>query len=172
MRRRIRRNKKSPNFSVEGSVNSFLAILGIFNGLLMFSPFDYLILKILSKIIEIIAVTCHTDYQVSVPFRMLLCILQSFRINYIKLYMMTIETEIAADQSCQLFITIFIFKRMMEKIFDSREYLRYEDGQSLMLILLQMSGRYDLHPGKEKYLPKEADEHSVHREWHPVTLPK
>src|ERR1035437_6480150 len=77
----------------------------------MVRPFDDLILQILSKIIEIIAVTCHTNNEVPVPFRMSLGILQGFSVNYIKLYMMTIKTKIAAYQSSQIFITILILKK-------------------------------------------------------------
>ena len=64
----------------------------------MFRPINYFILQILTQIIKVIAVTCHTDYQITVPFRMSLGVFQSFCIYYVELYMMTVKTEIASDQ--------------------------------------------------------------------------
>jgi len=42
---------------------------------------------------------------------MLLRILQSPGIDHIELNMVTIETEIAADQRCQIVIAVLIFKK-------------------------------------------------------------
>jgi len=64
----------------------------------MFGPEDDLILKILSQIVEVVAVSCHPDYQIPVQFGMLLCIAKCFGIYHIELNVMAVETEIASDQ--------------------------------------------------------------------------
>jgi hypothetical protein len=60
----------------------------------MLRPSYYLILQILTQIVEIITLTGDTDDKVAMKFRMLLCIPQRFSINNIKLNVMSVETEV------------------------------------------------------------------------------
>jgi hypothetical protein len=82
----------------------------------VFRPFDDLILKILTQIIKIITVTCHTYYQIPVTLRMLLGILQCISTNYIELDMMSVETEIASDQRRKIRIAVLVLKKRWGKL--------------------------------------------------------
>ena len=72
---------------------------------------DNLILQFSAQIIEIIAVTGHTDNQVTVFLRMFLCITEHISGNNIELDMMTIQAEIPPDQLDELGDAFFSLKK-------------------------------------------------------------
>ena len=78
----------------------------------MFCSSDYFVLKVLPQIIEIITVTGNAYNKVTVHFRILLGMPESFSANNIELNMMTIKTEIASYESSKLRIALFIVKEI------------------------------------------------------------
>jgi len=94
----------------------------------VFCPPDNFILEILTQVIEVIAVSCHPDDQIAVQFRMFLGFTQCFGINYVELYMVTIEAEITPYQSRKVPVTVFIFKKLR------REFLVQQSASCTKMI--------------------------------------
>jgi D-arabinose 5-phosphate isomerase GutQ len=78
----------------------------------MLRPHNYLILQILSQVVEIIAVTSHPYNQIAIQFRVLLRFPESSSIDNIKLDMMPVKSKIAADQGCQTIVALLILKKL------------------------------------------------------------
>ena len=69
--------------------------------------FDDLILKCFVKISEMITVTGHTNDQITVFIRVILCIDQSLPVYDIELDMMSVQIKVRANQICHLFQPVF-----------------------------------------------------------------
>jgi len=78
----------------------------------VFGAPDDLILKILAQVIEVIAVSCNANNQVTVLFRMLLRIAKRFGADNVKLYMVPVEAEIASYQCRKFLIALLILKKL------------------------------------------------------------
>jgi hypothetical protein len=76
----------------------------------VFRAADYLILKILTQIIEIIAVSGNPNDKVTVHLWILLGIPECFSADNIELDMVTVKTEIASDKGSKFLVTAFILK--------------------------------------------------------------
>ena len=79
---------------------------------MMFGPSDDLVLKILSQVIEIIAVTCHADNEVTVQLRVFLRLTECPGIDHVELYVVTVKAEVTSYQCCQLLVASFIFEKL------------------------------------------------------------
>jgi len=73
------------------------------------------VLKILAQIIKIVAISCHSNNQITILFGMFLCIQQRFYRNHIKLNMMTIHPEIATHKASKLCNAIFVIEERRRK---------------------------------------------------------
>ena len=82
----------------------------------MLRPQDDLILKIFTKIIEIIAVTRNPDNQITVKLGVPLCFPERFSIHNIELDMMAVQRKITVDQCSKTIIALFILKELRCKL--------------------------------------------------------
>ena len=64
----------------------------------MFGSLDDLLLQVLTKIVEIIAVPCNPDNQVAIVFRVFLRITQGFGIDHVELDVVPVHAEITPDK--------------------------------------------------------------------------
>ena len=78
----------------------------------MLGASDDLILQIFAQVVEIVAVSCHAYYQVTVQFRIFLCFAQSVCTDNIELYMMSVEAEVASNESGEFRIALFILEEL------------------------------------------------------------
>ena len=73
---------------------------------------DYLILKVFSQVIEIIAVACDAYNQIAVKLGMLLSITERFGIDHIELNVVPVKAEIAPYQRCQILIASLVLEEL------------------------------------------------------------
>jgi len=78
----------------------------------MLRPEDYLILKIFTQVVEIIAVPCHPDNKITVQLRVFLRFPQGGSIDHIELYMVPVKCKITADQRCEAFVALLVFEKL------------------------------------------------------------
>ena len=73
---------------------------------------DDLVLKIFSQVVEIVAVPRHANYQVTVQFRMFLCLPQCLCTYNIELDMVSVEAEVAPYKSSEFTVALLIFEEL------------------------------------------------------------
>ena len=67
---------------------------------------DDFVLQILAKVVEVVAVACHTDDEVAVVLRVFLCVAQSVGVYHVELDVVAVHTEVGADEVYQVVATL------------------------------------------------------------------